>query len=229
MVIRAASTIASESRLGCERTTRDAWEEDEPGMSLPSDAMVEEVEAGGSAGASLAESNMWLTTEIFSMRKRATKGKKRNAHSFACTGFRTRSTIMSLVLRKVPKKSLPCSFCRRHVGPSRQSGLSATVASRRPFFRSRIHQSLSPNRSTSAAHTLQIRWRGASRPGSGPGGTLWTSTNRSSSISGANLRGCDRIYCMICKGGGVKQAHFMYKRGGDWPRNIFVVAKCSAC
>jgi hypothetical protein len=98
-------------------------------------------------------------------------------------------------------KSLPCSFCRRHMGPSGHSGLSATLGSRRPFFRSRIHQSLSPYRSTSAAHILQIRWRGASRPGSGPGGTLWTSTNRSSSISGANLRGCDRICCTVCKKG----------------------------
>jgi hypothetical protein len=72
-------------------------------------------------------------------------------------------------------------------------------ASRRPFFRSRIHQSFSPYRSTSAAHILQIRWRGASRPGSGPGGTLCTSTNRSSSMSGANPRGCERMCSTIYK------------------------------
>lgn len=104
------------------------------------------------------------------------------------------------------KKTLPCSFCRRQVVPSGQSGLSAMFASRRPFFRSRIHQSFRPYRSTSAAHILQIRWRGASRPGSGPGGTLWTSTNRSSSMSGANPRGCERMCSTIYKSL-VKQRH----------------------
>jgi hypothetical protein len=63
IVIRAASTIASESRLGCERTARGAWEEIGSEMSLSSGAVAEEVEAGGSpCGASPAESNMWLTT-----------------------------------------------------------------------------------------------------------------------------------------------------------------------
>lgn len=102
-------------------------------------------------------------------------------------------------MRGAQEKTSPCSLWRRQVVPSGQSGLSAMFASRRPFFRSRIHQSFRPYRSTSAAHILQIRWRGTSRPGSGPGCTLWTSTNRSSSISGANPRGCDNMCSTIYK------------------------------
>jgi len=145
-----------------------------------------------------------------------TGNKKRecDVHSLACTGIRQKNKLECPDAKgSGRKKNLPCSFCRRQVVPSGQSGLSAMVASRRPFFRSRIHQSFRPYKSTSAAHILQIRWRGTSRPGSGPGGTLWTSTNRSSSIRGANPRGCERMCCTI------------YKNARSNKRHIFRVQK----
>lgn len=63
MFDKAASTTASESRLGCERTPRDVWDENEgPGAAAPSpSAVMDEAEAGAvaevSSGVSTAESN----------------------------------------------------------------------------------------------------------------------------------------------------------------------------
>jgi len=78
MLLRAASTIASESRLGYERTPRDnVWDEKDDdarpgaeaaaGVAVPSPTdPTEEIGAAaaaeeGSAGSSAAESNTWLT------------------------------------------------------------------------------------------------------------------------------------------------------------------------
>lgn len=80
--------------------------------------------------------------------------------------------------------------------PAGQSLRFIILSSRKPFLRSRIHQSLMPQIKISQAHDRHILCRGAKESVSTRGPT-WDTMKSSISMRGRNCLGCSKMYFTI--------------------------------
>ena len=103
--------------------------------------------------------------------------------------------VLMIVTSQYKWSIAPGSFWWTQASPPGQSGRPVMSGSRNPFCRSRIHQSLRPQKNTSAAHKRQIRVR---EPEFGPRSVaiLWRVPKASESCR--NPVGWDWRYVAIC-------------------------------